>query len=142
MRKPPAASPRQALTPIARELGRLFRDGRGRAADIAGRETNHITTFLDTAREPIIRGLLPHLWECTEGGYGCFVAGPDGRDTLRISDDFRRWHIHKKESPGVNAGVQSLMIYLGCGRHVSTHDLMKLLGAASARTLLRKDGAS
>lgn len=145
----PAASAVHAATPIgrhyaakiAREFGRLFRDGRGRVADIADNEANQVAAFLDAAREPIIMGLLPNIWKCTEGGYGCFVIGPDGRDTLRISDDFRHWHVHGKESPGANSGVRSLMFYLGCGRLVTTRDMMQLLGSASARVLLGKDGA-
>lgn len=123
---------------IGKEFGRLFHDGRGRVVDICGNEAGQVQLFLDAARAPIIKGLLPGLSESTEGGYIVGTIGPNGSEWLRFSDDFSRWHVRNKERPGCHSDVASLVSYLGCGRSVTTHDLTLLLGVATARALQSK----
>jgi hypothetical protein len=121
---------------IAHEFGRLFRDGRGSIEKICDKEAGQVSAFLDHARAPIIKGLLPSIWECRGGGYGAFLLGPDGSEALYFSDDLSRWRVRDQGAFVTRAGVPSLMFHLGCGRLVVTHDLTLLLGVATARVLL------
>lgn len=121
---------------IAREFGRLYHDGRGSVEQICDGETSRVYLFLDAMQEPIIRGLLPHVGECTDGGHIAFVFGADGKDILRFSDDFARWFVRGEDKPFSRAGVKSLMEFMGYGRPLWARDFMMLLGVAAARVLL------